>query len=211
MPIDADLIAASLPRLRDISGLELRLAAGHEAGHALIGVLLKPYFLKEVYVERHVADMGTRQSLGKAVFTEVQGMVGTAKSHLDRITVLFGGIAAEKVLFGEYSDGAGGEVNSDLALATDYATRMHRHMGLGETLSMDLGKGNRPFEELRKGDPVLREQVERTLRQQFDRAVALLLEHRGKLDVLTESLIERGHVDGDVVRAMVEREDEDLS
>jgi cell division protease FtsH len=202
-PIDADMIAASLPRLREISGLELRSSAGHEAGHALIGVLLKPYFLEEVYVERHVTDMGTRQSLGQAVFTEIQGMVGTAKSHLDRITMLLGGIAAEHVLFGEYADGAGGEVNSDLALATDHATRLHRHMGLGETLSMDLGKGTRPFEELRKGDPLLREQVERTLRQQFDRAVELLRKHLGKLNRLTDLLIAQGHVDGDAVRAMV--------
>ncbi len=70
--------------------------------------------------------------------------------------MLLGGIAAETVVFGAYADGAGGARASDLALATDLATRAERHYGLGATLSVELGHGSHPLESIRKRDPELR-------------------------------------------------------
>ena len=70
--------------------------------------------------------------------------------------MLLGGIAAETVVFGYHADGAGGAPSSDLAVASDLATRAERHYGLGTTLAVELGKGSRPLEYLRDRDPGVR-------------------------------------------------------
>ncbi|WOS64395.1 hypothetical protein [Sinorhizobium fredii] len=58
--------------------------------------------------------------------------------------MLLGGIAAETAVYGCHADGAGGAPSSDLVLASDIATKLERHFGVGEVLSVELGKGTVP-------------------------------------------------------------------
>jgi ATP-dependent Zn protease len=137
------------------------------------------------------------------VFEPEVGRVKTVSYYDDRITMLLGGIAAETLVYGCHADGAGGAPSSDLVLASDTATKLERHYGFGEVLSVELGKGDRPLEYLRDRDPKLRGLVDARLKTQFDRAVALLSERRQELDHLTEALVAKGHVIGDEVRALL--------
>ncbi|WP_457578844.1 hypothetical protein [Ensifer adhaerens] len=60
-----------------------------------------------------------------------------------------------------------------------------------------------PLEYLRDRDPKLRGLVDARLKTQLDRAVALLSERRHELERLAETLVEKGHVVGDEVRALL--------
>lgn len=201
--ITDSLLLEVMPKRYVMTDDVLRHAAVHEAGHAMVGVLLECDVLIGVHIERDVAVGGARQSAGRASFEPADGIIRTSVHYDDSIAMLLGGIAAETVVFGPYADGAGGARASDLALATDLATRAERHYGLGATLSVELGHGSHPLESIRKRDPELRRLVEHRLRRQFDRAIRILTEGRSALDALVDRLVAHGHVTGDEVRAML--------
>jgi hypothetical protein len=79
---------------------------------------------------------------------------------------------------------------------------LERHFGFGESLSVQLGQGDRPLENLRAKDPDLRKLVDARLKVQFDRAHAMLLERRIELDLLAAQLFVRGYVKGEEVRRL---------
>lgn len=196
------LLMEVMPARHVFSAAELRYTAVHEAGHAIIGVLLSCDRLTSVHIERDVPLHGSRLVVGLAQFEPDERAAKTAVYYDTRIAMLLGGIAAETLVYGCGSDSAGGDPSSDLALASDIATRLERHFGLGESLSVELGRGTRPLEYLRERDPQLRQLVDARLKAQFERAVDLLSEHRAELDRLVEMLITKYRVEGAEVRAL---------
>ncbi|MDW5314494.1 AAA family ATPase [Rhizobium sp. PL01] len=202
--LSEDLLLEVMPARYVLSESEVRHTAVHEAGHALVGVVLACDVLNHVHIDRDAALQGGAQSVGMTVFKPEVGRVKRASYYDDRIAMLLGGIAAETLVYGSHADGAGGEPSSDLMLASDTATKLERHYGFGEVLSAELGKGNRPLEYLRGRDPELRSLVDARLKTQFNRAMALLSEHRQELDNLTDTLIDKGRVIGDEVRALLD-------
>ncbi|MBB3389717.1 ATP-dependent Zn protease [Rhizobium sp. BK275] len=198
-----DLLFEAMPKRYVLSESELRHTAVHESGHAIIAVLLACDVLKHVHIDRDAAVGVGAQSVGMTVFEPEVGRVKTVSYYDDRIAMLLGGIAAETVVYGCHADGAGGAPSSDLVVASDIATRLERHFGFGEVLSVELGTGSRPLEYLRDQDPDLRSLVDARLKAQLDRAKVLLAERREELDQLTQALVDKGHVIGDDVRALV--------
>ncbi len=201
--LSEDLLLEVMPARYVLSESELRHTAVHEAGHAIVALVLACDVLKHVHIDRDAAVGVGAQSVGMTVFEPESGRVKTVSYYDDRIAMLLGGIAAETVVYGCHADGAGGAPSSDLVLASDIATKLERHYGFGEVLSVELGKGARPLEYLRDRDPDLRSLVDARLKTQLDRAVVLLSERRQELDQLTETLVETGHVVGDEVRALL--------
>ncbi len=201
--LSEDLLLEVMPARYVLSDGELRNTAVHEAGHAIVAVVLACDVLKHVHIDRDAAVGVGAQSVGRTVFEPELGRVKTASYYDDRIAMLLGGIAAETVVYGCHADGAGGAPSSDLVVASDIATKLERHYGFGEVLSVELGKGDRPLEYLRDRDPELRSLVDGRLKTQLDRAVALLSDRRQELDQLAETLFETGHVVGDEVRALL--------
>lgn len=201
--LSESLVLEVMPKRYVLSASELRNTAIHEAGHAIVAVLLASDVLKHVHIDRDAAIVVGAQSVGMTVFEPEVGRVKTVSYYEDGIAMLLRGIAAETVVYGCHADGAGGTPSSDLVMASDIATKLERHFGFGEVLSVELGKGKRPLEYLRDRDPKLRGLVDARLKTQLDRAVLLLSEHRQELDHLTETLVEKGHVVGDEVRALL--------
>ncbi len=202
--LSEDLLLEVMPVRYVLSESELRHTAVHEAGHAIVAVVLACDVLKHVHIDRDAAVGVGAQSVGRTVFEPVVGRVKTAGYYDDRIAMLLGGIAAETMVYGCHADGAGGTPASDLVVASDIATRVERHYGFGEVLSVELGKGERPLEYLRDRDPDLRSLVDARLKTQLDRAVVLLSERRQELDHLTEMLVAKGHVIGDEVQKLLD-------
>lgn len=200
--LTAELLLEAMPERYVLSDDELRHSAVHEAGHAIVGAILARDDLEYVRIEREVRLGGPVQSAGSAAFERRKGSIRTVEYYDDHLAMLLGGIAAEKIVYGKYGDGAGGSSGSDLLVASDIATKIERHYGFGEALSVELGKGDRPLENLRDGDPDLRRLVDARLRAQFERASAMLSERRTELDFLAAELFARGHVRGDEVRAL---------
>jgi cell division protease FtsH len=127
----------------------------------------------------------------------------------DSLAVRLGGRAAELVVLGQGSTGAG----NDLAGATDLAVKMVREFGMSTVLgpigypeggSVFLGGGgagmsSRPFAEATQA--AIDGEVSKLLREAEARAIELLKSHRAELDALVGLLLDRETVDGsDVYR-----------
>jgi SpoVK/Ycf46/Vps4 family AAA+-type ATPase len=203
VPLTERLLMEVMPARRALSALELRRMAVHEAGHAILCVLLSSDVLHHVYIEQSITQNGGRGLLGAAACSPIDDVIKTVESYEDRIAMMLGGIAAETLVFGNHSDGAGGVARSDLAIASDLATKIERHFGFGESLLVDIGNGARPLESLRARDAGLRDRVDERLKDQFDRATSILAKHRPNLECLVDWLMTRGRVEGDEVRALL--------
>ncbi len=150
-----------------------RLAV-HEAGHAVLGHTLRPESLVKVTI-CSVRPLGARWTqIGTTEFSYSLPLFATASDFEKNITIFLGGMAAERIVFGEHSTSAGGDVAADLCLATDAATLMERSFGFGKGLLADLGSGGRPLESLRLADRALQESVRRRLDVLFKRATETL-------------------------------------
>lgn len=97
---------------------------------------------------------------------------------LDEIAMLTAGIAVEEVILGSFVDGAGGLEGSDLVTATDLATIVHCQLGMGYTMTSDVGQGGRDLRAMRRLNPVAWEQIDATVKAQFARAKSIIQDLR---------------------------------
>jgi cell division protease FtsH len=179
--------------------------AVHESGHALVAALSE-----HADPVAKVTILPAGQALGVTEQLPLVERHMYGEDYLyDSLAVRLGGRAAELVVLGQGSTGAG----NDLAGATDLATKMVREFGMSPVLgpvgypeggSVFLGGGgpgmsSRPYAEATQA--AIDGEVSKLLRQAEERAVNLLRSHRSELDALVSLLLERETVDGsDVYR-----------
>lgn len=182
VPLTIAHILAALPQKSVPDSMLARRVAVHEAGHAVIG---------------HILGIGEIQELslkgqGGEILIYRAAWEGTVQAFDDQITYCLAGRAAEIVMLGHVSGGAGGSENSDLALATSFALQMERTMGLGLNglLWEPIGALGRTMTD---GE---REKVSQRLETQSARAHVLLEPHRDTLERIAQALIDQGHVSG---------------
>ncbi|MDQ1509356.1 MAG: cell division protease FtsH [Actinomycetota bacterium] len=182
---------------------EKHAVAVHESGHALVAVLLP-----EADPVAKVTILPAGQALGVTEQLPADERHLYSESYLKAsLAVRLGGRAAELLVLGEASSGA----SSDLAGATDLATRMVREYGMSDRLGpVGFASGSPMYlggEEVRSRSyaeatqRVIDEEVSELLREAERRALALLTEHRDALERLVEDLIAHETVDGDAVAA----------
>ena len=190
---------------------EKHAVAVHESGHALVAALSD-----HADPVAKVTILPAGQTLG---VTEqlplVERHMYTEDYLRDSLAVRLGGRAAELVVLGQGSTGAG----NDLAGATDLATKMVREFGLSPLLgpvgypeggSVFLGGGgpgmsSRPYAEATQA--AIDSEVSKLLRQAEERAVDLLKTHRAELNALVDLLLQRETVDGSDVYRLAGRPD----
>jgi cell division protease FtsH len=184
---------------------EKHAVAVHESGHALVAALSE-----NADPVAKVTILPAGQALGVTQQLPLVERHMYGENYLqDSLAVRLGGRAAELVVLGQGSTGAG----NDLAGATDLAVKMVREFGLSPELgpvgypeggSVFLGGGgpgmsSRPYSEATQA--AVDSEVSRLLREAEERAIALLRGHREELDALVALLLERETVDGaDVYR-----------
>ena len=181
--------------------------AVHESGHALIAALSE-----HADPVAKVTILPAGQTLGTTEQLPLVERHLYSEGYLtDTLTVRLGGRAAELVVFGHGSTGAG----NDLAQATELATKMVREFGLSSELgpvgypqggSVFLGGGgaelsSRPFAEATQATIDI--EVARLLRQAEHRAVDLIESHHDALERLIALLLDRETVGGEDVYALV--------
>jgi len=189
---------------------EKHAVAVHESGHALVAALSE-----HTDPVAKVTILPAGQALGVTEQLPLVERHMYGEDYLyDSLAVRLGGRAAELVVLGQGSTGAG----NDLAGATDLATKMVREFGMSSILgpvgypeggSVFLGGGqgvsSRPYAEATQA--AIDGEVSKLLRQAEERAVNLLKENRGSLDSLVTLLLERETVDGSDVYRMAGRPD----
>jgi cell division protease FtsH len=194
---------------------EKHAVAVHESGHALVAALSE-----HADPVAKVTILPAGQTLGVTEQLPLVERHMYGEDYLyDSLGVRLGGRAAELVVLGQGSTGAG----NDLAGATDLATKMVREFGMSTVLgpvgypeggSVFLGGGgqgmsSRPYAEATQA--AIDGEVSKLLRQAEERAVNLLKTHRGELDSLVVLLLEKETVDGSDVYRLAGRPDRSVS
>jgi cell division protease FtsH len=189
--------------------------AVHESGHALVAALSE-----NADPVAKVTILPAGQTLGVTEQLPLVERHMYSEDYLyDSLNVRLGGRAAELVVLGQGSTGAG----NDLAGATDLAVKMVREFGMSPVVgpvgypeggSVFLGGGgpgmsSRPFAEATQA--VIDGEVAKLLREAEERAVSLLKTHRPELDALVGLLLERETVDGSDVYRLAGRPDRSVS
>ncbi|MCS7338711.1 MAG: ATP-dependent zinc metalloprotease FtsH [Verrucomicrobiae bacterium] len=186
---------------------EKRCTAWHEAGHALANVLLK-----HTHPLHKVTIIPRGQALGSTMSLPKDDMFNRRKNEmLDMITVMMAGRIAEKIVSGDISTGAAGDIQQ----ATNLARAMVTQWGMSERLGM-VQYGNddeyvflgRDFARTRLySEQTAREiddEIRRIIDECYKRAEELINNNRDKLEALANALLEYETLDGDQVREIVQ-------
>lgn len=126
------------------------------------------------------------RNLGKAAYTA-------------QITILLAGIAAEEIVFGDHADGAGGSDDSDLRQATLIAATMEVSLGLGSSLIYLCSRRPDGVLARLRADPMLRQLVEQTLDECFQRARSIIAERAAAFERLVQILLVSSHLPAEII------------
>jgi cell division protease FtsH len=188
---------------------EKRVTAVHEAGHALLAVLL-PHadpIHKVTIIPRGMA-LGLTQQL------PVDEKHNYSRHYLnDTIAILLGGRIAEELTTGSITTGAG----NDLERATDLARRMVCEWGMSDAMGpLTFGKKE---EQIFLGREIAQHQdysedtalkidaeVKRFVMDSYSRATQVLTEHKKALLDIADALLAREVLDADQVRKLARGE-----
>ncbi|MFE8704052.1 ATP-dependent zinc metalloprotease FtsH [Cytobacillus sp. FJAT-54145] len=202
------VIAGPAKKSRVISKKERNIVAFHEAGHTVIGVVLD-----EAEMVHKVTIVPRGQAGGYAVMLPKEDRYFMTKPELlDKIVGLLGGRVAEEIVFGEVSTGA----HNDFQRATGIARRMVTEFGMSDKLGpLQFGStsGGQVFlgrdlhNEQNYSDKIAYEidmEIQRIIKESYERARTLLTENRDKLDLIANTLLEVETLDADQIKHLVE-------
>ena len=195
------VIGAARP-LAEVPDEVLRLAAVHETGHAIVGVTLGLQ-LESITISDIVVTDGP-DSVGGARFASPPFVTKTKSYYTNRVSMLLAGIAAEKLVFGEYSDSGAIDEESDLAKATALATRIEGCLGFGDSFVVDIVE-DRDLARLRFGNPSVRLAVQKRLSEAFETATSILKDSKETLTAISELLQRQHYLGGSVVKEVLRR------
>jgi cell division protease FtsH len=163
--------------------------AFHEAGHATVSWMLQ-YAAPLVKVT--IVPRG--QSLGAAWYLPEERNIVRPKQMLDEMCATMGGRAAERVMFDEISTGA----LSDLEKVTRQARAMVTYYGLnakiGNVTYFDSSgqtdfNFSKPYSE--ETAQIIDAEISKIIEGQYKRAIEILQEHKDKLILLANRLLEK--------------------
>lgn len=188
------VIAGPAKKTRVISKKERNIVAFHESGHTVIGLVLN-----EADMVHKVTIVPRGQAGGYAVMLPREDRYFMTKPELlDKIVGLLGGRVAEEIVFGEVSTGA----HNDFQRATGIARKMVTEFGMSDKLGVGQfgqASGGQVFlgrdihNEQNYSDAIAFEidlEIQRILKECYERAKTILTENRDKLDLIAKTLLE---------------------
>ncbi|AMD92021.1 ATP-dependent zinc metalloprotease FtsH [Desulfomicrobium orale] len=192
-----------------LSDEEKKTTAYHEAGHTLVGK-----FLPGTDPVHKVTIIPRGRALGLTQYLPEDDRHTYSKTYLESaLAVLFGGRAAEELVFSSLTTGAG----NDIERATDMARRMVCEWGMSEEFGpMALGRKN---DEVFLGRDMAHVQdysedtarrvdmeVKRILSEAYDTAMTILRDNIELLHSLSSALIDRETLTGEEVDRIIRGE-----
>ncbi|NBJ13709.1 AAA family ATPase [Microvirga arsenatis] len=190
-----DLLAEIGGRADAVSTELRRRCAVHEAGHAVAAVASG----EAVSVEISIVGQGRHAGTTRVAGGPEQPM--TAEKAHQVLVYLLAGRAAEEVVLGRASAGAGGAEESDLAMATRLAVRMVTAYGLAGPAPLVYLGGNLPASHL---PPHLLAEVRHELNAAYKEATALIRAHQAAVEQLAAYLADRLAASDAAIRAIFE-------
>ena len=181
-----------------LSEAEAWLVAVHEAGHALATCQWCPGSLEAVILNV-VGDKS-----GKTVVRRGSGLLSALDVRI-RLAELLAGRAAEEVVFGYPSSGAGGSSNSDLAAASLLATQARTCLGLDDATGL-VWSGTPTLASLAAtlaADPALSAGIRMVLDEAYDEALGLIRRRRSAVEAVARALMAKQALDGIEVAAIL--------
>ena len=176
-----------------LSEKEKENTAYHEAGHAILNELLE-----HTDPLHKVTIIPRGPALGVTMFLPEEDKYTQRKFEMiDHLVVSMGGRVAEEIVFGDVTNGAGG----DIKMATDVARKMVCQWGMSEELGMvqygdhqehtflarDMTSSRSYSEDTAKK---IDHEVKRFIDNAYSKAKELLLEHRRQLELIAKALLE---------------------
>lgn len=151
--------------------------AVHEAGHAVVGAALNLGSIQSMSITCNGGEILRTTKASHSLLSDIEA----------EMTYSLAGRAAEQLVLGEVSAGAGGPAASDLARATKWAIEVETTYGLGfEGLVWHPDP-----EAVHRQTPAIRDRVRQRLNRLEKRAGDLLAEHRNALLVLARELAQK--------------------
>ncbi|MCM3712189.1 ATP-dependent zinc metalloprotease FtsH [Sporosarcina luteola] len=197
------VIAGPAKTSRVISEKERNIVAFHEAGHVVVGLMLD-----DAEIVHKVTIVPRGQAGGYAVMLPKEDRYFMTKPELlDKIAGLLGGRVAEEIVLGEVSTGA----HNDFQRATGIARSMVTEYGMSKKLGpMQFGQaqgGNvflgRDFNsEQNYSESIAYEidqEMQRIIKEQYERTTTILTEHRNLLDLIATTLLEVETLDAEQI------------
>ena len=191
------VIAGKEKKDRILSKEEKKIVAYHEVGHALVTALMKD----AEPVQKITIVPRTMGSLGYVMQVPEEEKYLMSKDELiTRITTLFGGRAAESVVFNSITTGA----SNDIEKATSLARAMVTQYGMSDKFGL-MGLESVENQYL-DGRPVMNcgeataseidQEVMAILKSCYDKAVELISNNREILDKIADYLFEKETITG---------------
>ena len=190
---------------------ERTIVSYHEVGHALISALQK----NSEPVQKITIVPRTMGALGYVMYVPEEETYLKSKSELeDMLVSVFGGRAAEEVVFGNVTTGA----SNDIEKATSIARAMVTQYGMSEKFGL-IGL-ERVQDQYLSGHTVMNcgeataaevdKEVMRILKEAYAKAVAILRENREVMDKIAEFLIKKETITGKEFMEILREEKKDM-
>ena len=188
---------------------EKRLTAYHEAGHAIVGLLVPSH--DPVY---KVTIIPRGRALGVTMFLPEEDRYSYSKERLEsQISSLFGGRIAEELIFGPESVTTG--ASNDIQRATELARNMVTRWGLSErlgplTYSEEEGEvflGHSVTKHKTVSDQtqdLIDEEVRFIIERNYQRSTRILKENEKRLHVMADALIRYETIDVEQIKDIME-------
>ena len=188
---------------------EKRLTAYHEAGHAIVGLLVPSH--DPVY---KVTIIPRGRALGVTMFLPEEDRYSFSKERLEsQISSLFGGRIAEELIFGPESVTTG--ASNDIQRATELARNMVTRWGLSEkmgplTYSEEEGEvflGHSVTKHKTVSDQtqdLIDEEVRCIIERNYQRSTRILKENEKRLHVMADALIRYETIDVEQIKDIME-------
>ncbi len=189
-----------------ISEREKRTTAYHEAGHALVA-----FFVGEEADPVHkvtIIPRGRALGLTQQLPTEDR-MSMSRKFALNQICIMMGGRAAEEIIFGQRTTGAG----NDIEKATELARKMVTEWGMSDEIGpLNFSRGQhevflgRDFQTTEVYSEATAQAIDREIHrivsEEYARATEILEKNRDRLEAVGEALLELETLDGQEIKTL---------
>ena len=200
------VIAGPAKKDRVISKHERETVAYHEAGHALVGMVLS-----RARVVHKVTIVPRGRAGGYAiVLPREDQMLLNKEDAMDQIAGLMGGRAAEEIIFNQQSSGA----SNDFQQATGIARAMVTQYGMSDKLGMvqlegggamfagEQFGGNAPFSQATA--QIIDEEIRRISTDGYQAAKDIIEKHRDQHKAIADALLQYETLDAREIKSLYE-------